>query len=80
MTSVMRPFLISGLLLILIVICAGCTQDPANLPSQTPVSTASVTTMEPVSPTGTKAAPDVATREEMVAFVKEAVDYARAKR
>ena len=46
-------------------------------PSQIPIPTASITTMELVSPAATTAAPQMATKEEMVAFVKEAVAYAR---
>jgi signal transduction histidine kinase len=71
------PFVISGLLLSLILMCAGCTQDQANIPYQTPVTTAAVTSLGPSSPTGTRMALHAATREEMVAFVKEAVAYAR---
>ncbi|PKL58497.1 MAG: histidine kinase [Methanomicrobiales archaeon HGW-Methanomicrobiales-5] len=56
--------------------CAGCTQDQANIPAQTPAPTAAVTAMEPASLAETAVAPHGATREEMVAFVKEAVAYA----
>jgi cytochrome c len=77
MTLKLRPFVISGIFLILTLICAGCTQVQANVPLQTPESTAAVPALAS-SPTKTTITPHVATREEMVAFVKEAVTYARA--
>ena len=76
MTLKLCPFVISGIFLLLILMCAGCTQVQVNASSPAPASTATVTAPESSSPTGTMMAPHGATREEMVAFVKEAVAYA----
>ena len=71
----LRPFVFSGILLITLLLCAGCTQNP--VPAQTSTPIISVTTISTESPAATTATPHVATKEEMVAFVNEAVAYAR---
>lgn len=78
MTWNLRSFAISGILIILFLISAGCTQDQAKAttPVQVPALTIPTVT-EPASPVATTVALTVATKEEMVAFVKEAVAYAR---
>ena len=78
MTLNLRSFAISGILIIVFLISAGCTQDQAQAttPVQVPEPTVP-TVMEPISPVETIATPTVATKDEMVAFVKEAVTYAR---
>ena len=76
MTWNLRSFAISGILIIFFLICAGCTQGQVTTPVQVPTSTVP-TVLEPVSPVATTVVPTVATKEEMVAFVKEAVAYAR---
>ncbi|MFA6225782.1 MAG: cache domain-containing protein [Methanoregula sp.] len=77
MTLNLRPFIISGILIIALLICAGCTQSQAPAPVPTTTPTAAVTTIEPASPAATTAALNMATKEEMVAFVNEAVTYAK---
>jgi signal transduction histidine kinase len=74
MTLNFRPLVISGILLFLLLFSAGCTQTPA--PVQTPARTGAETVIEIVSPSATAAAPETATKEEMVAFVQEAVAFA----
>lgn len=69
----LRPFVILGFVIIALLIGIVCTQSPAL--TQIPI--ASITTTEPLSPVATTTAPHMATKEEMVAFVKEAVAYAR---
>jgi len=75
MTFTSRPFLVTGILLIVLLLCAGCSQG------QVPVSTTSPapSLMETgaISPAATVTAPQVATKEAMVAFVEEAVAYAK---
>jgi len=68
MTVDLRPLVIMGLFIALLSI-AGCTQTPAPAPAQVPLYPITVTTPVPA------ALP--ATKEEMVAFVKEAVAYAK---
>jgi cytochrome c len=65
MTLNIRLFAIPGILVILLLLCAGCTQAPAQ--AGTPDSTS--------TPVSTQS-PQLATKDEMVAFVKEAVTYA----
>jgi cytochrome c len=76
MTLNTPPLVISGLLLCLLLFSAGCTQAPS--PVTTPVPTPAITATDAVVPVSTAAAPKITTREEMVAFVKEAVAYAKA--
>lgn len=61
-----RIFAIPGILMILLILCAGCTQDPSSPPAGNPAVSGAVSGT-PVS--------QVATKEEMVTFVKEAVNY-----
>ncbi len=68
-----RPLVILGLLIIALLFGTGCTQNPAPVP----VPAVSVTTPEAALSSATPAAPPAATKEEMVAFVKEAVTYAK---
>ena len=77
MTLNLRLFLIPGVLTVLVLFSAGCMQTPA--PVQTPVRTGAETVIEVVSPGVTTAAPQNVTKEEMVAFVQEAVVYAQQK-
>ena len=76
MTWNLRSLAISGILIIGFLICAGCTQGLATTPVKVPAPTAP-TVMESASPVATTINPNVVTKEEMVAFVKEAVTYAR---
>jgi cytochrome c len=71
-----HPFAISGILLIAFLICAGCAQGQAPATIQT-LSPATALVTETVSPATTYVSPNTSTREEMVAFVQEAVVYAR---
>ena len=70
-----RTLLIPGILIILFLFSAGCTQAPA--PAQTPAPTSAGTPSVPTAPAVSTAAPQNATKEEMVAFVEEAVAYAQ---
>jgi cytochrome c len=70
-----RTLLIPGILIILFLVSTGCTQAPA--PAQTPAPTSAGTTIVPTAPAVSAAAPQNATKEEMVAFVQEAVAYAQ---
>jgi cytochrome c len=72
-----RPLVILGLLIIAFLFSTGCTQNPAPVTAQIPVSAVSATTPAPVLSSATPAVPPVATKEEMVAFVNEAVTYAK---
>ena len=67
-----RPFLVPGILLIALLLAAGCSQGPAPVPATSP--SPGVAATEVVSPATT---PQAATKEEMVAFVQEAVAYAK---
>jgi hypothetical protein len=64
-----RNTVIPGVLILLFLLCAGCTQGQAPSPVVTPSATPSATAT-PVSQS--------ATREALVAFVEEAVAYAHA--
>ena len=68
-----RIFTITGILTVLFLFSAGCTQAPA----QTQAPPAEGTTIVTFSPAITPAAMQNATKEEMVAFVQEAVAYAK---
>jgi len=70
MTPNFRIFTITGILTLFLLLSAGCTQIPAPVPPAT--GTATVT----ASPAIPAAAATNATKEEMVAFVQEAVAYA----
>lgn len=67
-----RPFVIPAVLIVLVLFSAGCTQVPAP----TPAPATAVTAIETAPPAVTPAALKTATKEEMVAFVQEAVAYA----
>jgi cytochrome c len=71
-----RSFIIPGILLVLLLFSAGCTQAPAT-PAQTPVPPPATAVMETTLTARAIAAPQTATKEEMVAFVQEAVAYAK---
>ncbi|MDO9325073.1 MAG: cache domain-containing protein [Methanoregula sp.] len=77
MTLNLRSFILMGILIIALLICAGCSQGQAPTLAQTPVLPATVTPGEPASPTVTTTVYQAATKEEMVAFVKEAITFAR---
>jgi cytochrome c len=70
MTPNFRICTITGILTLLLLFSAGCTQAPA------PVPPAAGTTIVTAVPAITPAATQNATKEEMVAFVQEAVAYA----
>ena len=70
MTLNARHIIIAGTLIFLFLLCAGCTQAPAPVVAKT----ATESSFMP-SPA---ASPKTTTKEEMVAFVKEAVAYAKA--
>ena len=76
MTFNLRTIALSGILILALLISAGCTQFPAPAPGQAPAP-AVATPGKTFSPVATTAASPVATKEEMVAFVKEAVAYAK---
>jgi cytochrome c len=71
-----RPLVITGILLVLLLLSAGCTQVPAT-PVQSPAPPAVVTIMETSPAAIITTVPQTATKEEMVAFVREAVTYAK---
>jgi cytochrome c len=77
MTLYLRSFALFGLLLIVILFCTGCTQGPATAPAQISAPTIAREVGEPTSAASITAVLPMATKEEMVAFVKEAVAYAR---
>jgi hypothetical protein len=66
-----RLFTITGILTLILLFSAGCIQAPA------PVPPAAGTAVVTASPAMTPAAMQNATKEEMVAFVQEAVAYAK---
>ncbi|PKL70941.1 MAG: histidine kinase [Methanomicrobiales archaeon HGW-Methanomicrobiales-1] len=72
-----HPVVILGFFIIALLICGGCTQEKATVTAQPPAPSTTVTAGEPVSPTVTATASPMATKEEMVAFVEEAVVYAK---
>jgi len=77
MTLNLRPLIITCILLVFFLFTAGCTQAPVA-PAQTPAPPAAATVTVPASsPAVTVAASQTATKEEMVAFVQEAVAYAK---
>jgi len=77
MTLNYRSSIITGIFIIALLFSAGCTQasPAAQVPAPAPVTSAAVMETTPVA--AVSAAPQTATREEMVAFVQEAVAYAK---
>ena len=77
MTLNFRLPLIPFFFLMLLLLSAGCMEGPGQVPVPAPTTapTAAVTTTGTISPAGI-AGEQTATREEMVAFVQEAVAYA----
>ena len=73
-----RPIIFPGIFIALLIICAGCTQVPAPAPAPTAIPTTGVMTMETTAAAATSPVPAMTSKETMVAFVKEAVAYARA--
>ncbi|MHB8164675.1 MAG: cache domain-containing protein [Methanoregula sp.] len=73
----LRPLVILGLLSIALLFSTGCTQNPEPVPAQIPVPAASASNPASALSPATPAAPPAATKEKMVAFVKEAVVYAK---
>jgi signal transduction histidine kinase len=67
---------LAGLLIITLLVSAGCTQ-PSPAAAQTPVTTTGTPVMETIPASSTPAVAATATKEEMVAFVQEAVAYAQ---
>lgn len=76
MTLNNRLFAIAGILVVLLLLCAGCTQGSS--PAQAPAPATPVAITETALPGVTSVTARAATREEMVAFVREAVAYAHA--
>ena len=73
-----RLSVIFGIILITFLITAGCTQSsPAQAQVQTPAATTTATMKETVPAGATPGVIQGATKEEMVAFVQEAVAYAK---
>jgi hypothetical protein len=67
-----------GIILIALLITAGCSQSsPAQAQVQTPVATTTAAVKETVTTVATPGILRDATKEEMVAFVQEAVAYAK---
>jgi hypothetical protein len=75
MTLSSRHFIIGGTLIFLLLLCAGCMQ--AQAPVQAPAPLAVTTATETALPSTPAVPPKITTKEEMVAFVKEAVAYAK---
>ena len=78
MTLNYRTPVIAGILIMVFLFGAGCTQSsPAPVQTETPVPTSVAAVMETTPAAAATVAPQTATKEEMVAFVQEAVAYAR---
>lgn len=77
MTLYHHPAVMGGILIIAFLICAGCTQSPVPepFPPSTPLATVTAGDTPVITPS-VAATPRLASKEEMVAFVKEAVAYA----
>ena len=77
MTLNYRPPVIAGFLIIAFLISAGCTQasPTPQYPTTAPSTSAAVLETSPAA--AMTAVPQTPTREEMVAFVQEAVTYAK---
>jgi cytochrome c len=75
------PLVITGILIILLLLSTGCTggpvKEPAATPCPSPVQIPEITPAGIVSPSVSSATPAAATKDEMVAFVEEAVAYAK---
>jgi hypothetical protein len=71
----LRLFLIAAVLTAIFLLCAGCTQG--TFPVQVPVAPPVITSPETITAKVTPVTPGAATKDEMVAFVREAVAYAR---
>jgi hypothetical protein len=69
---------LAGILIIMFLTSAGCTSSPAPAQTPAPAATSGTVKMETPPPAAVTAAPQTATREEMVSFVHEAVAYAKA--
>ena len=76
MTGNSRSLTIPGIFLVLLLFSAGCTQPPVT-PAQAPVPPAAAAVMETTLTIVATTSPATATKEKMVAFVQEAVTYAR---
>jgi cytochrome c len=72
MTWNVRPLILPGTMMILLLLSAGCTVAPA----ETPAPPAGGTFNQTASPVSTSTVLQTATKEEMVTFVQEAVAYA----
>jgi hypothetical protein len=71
---------IAGILIIAFLVSAGCTQTapvPAQVQTLVPTLTAGTVIPDTPSSPAVTAVPQAATKEEMVAFVQEAVAYAK---
>ncbi|MFA5266426.1 MAG: cache domain-containing protein [Methanoregula sp.] len=78
MTLNCRLPVITGILIIALLISAGCTQtSPATVQTETPAPTTGAAVRETPPAAAVTTVPQTATREEMVAFVQEAVAYAK---
>jgi cytochrome c len=77
MTQNWRPVIFTGILVIFLLICAGCTQGPSSSTAETPVPALPVPVAGVTYPSGTAALSAMPSKEEMVAFVNEAAAYAR---
>jgi hypothetical protein len=72
-----RHLMISGILVVLFLFSAGCTQSQVPAPSQASVPGTPVASLEPASTVVSAGSAPVATKEDRAAFVREAVAYAR---
>lgn len=72
-----RPFVVPGILLIALLICAGCMQGQAPAPVKTMAPETTILVADTISTATTIVSPKTSTTEEMVAFVQEAIAYAR---
>jgi cytochrome c len=73
----MRLFIVPGVFIVAFLLCAGCTQGTSLAPVQETVAPTAVIALETTPAGAAPVIPRAATRDEMVAFVKEAVAYAR---
>jgi cytochrome c len=73
----LRSYALLGILILAFLINAGCTQGQAPALAQVTPLPPTVTVQKTASPITTTATPQMVTKEEMVAFVKEAVAYAK---
>jgi cytochrome c len=75
MTLNARHIFMGAILLFLLLLCAGCTQAQPQV--QTPAPMAVTTATDTAFPPTPSKSPTITTKEKMVAFVKEAVAYAK---